>query len=206
MNKRRNYENEYPSVTTLISLLASYGLMEWFKRTPYNQILEESKKAKQIGEDLHKAICEHITLNEVKVETQYPDEIMNTLKSFMLFKSEHPEFKLKRSEIQMVDELHKINGTLDAISDDIVFDWKSAKCRNDIKPPIYPEALWQVSCYTVMYNEIFKTNIQKAIVVALAKDKIAYNYQEIGEKEIRDNFINIILPLRTIWQYKHKEQ
>ena len=86
---KRQYDNDYVSVTGLLSILSNYGLMEWFKRTPYAQILEESNKGKTIGKQLHDVIQSHIDKQEAKIETEYPEEVSTALKSFMLFKKDN---------------------------------------------------------------------------------------------------------------------
>lgn len=206
--KHRDYENDYPSVTQVLGQLAKPALEAWFKKNTPEFIARESAKAKEIGTTLHQAIQDHIELNEVKVATDYPAEVMNTLKSFMLFKKECPQIKLHKAEIKMTSELHKFNGTTDCLGNDgeeVILDWKSGKCGDDIKPPIYDEYVYQVSAYVSLYNEVNKANIKRALILSLAKDKVGYNLKDISEAEIRGSFDNVFLPLLKVWQYKHKE-
>jgi len=205
MNKKRNYDNDYPSVTQVLDLLRKPALEMWFKKNTLEFINRESAKAKEIGTLLHQAIQDHIELNEVRVETAYTDEIMNCLKSFMLFKKECPQIKLIKAEIKLTSETYKFNGTTDCLGNDreeAILDWKSGKCGDDIKPPIYDDYIYQISAYVNLYNEVNKANIKKAYILALAKDQIAYNLKEIGQTEIEGNFNNVFLPLLKIWQYK----
>jgi len=207
--KHREYNNDYPSMTTLLSLLRKPQLEMWFKINTPQFIKEESEKAKTIGTQLAQAIQSHIELNILKVETQYDIEIINCLKSFMLFKKDYPNIKLHKAEIKLISETYKINGTLDSLGyweEDIIWEWKTGKCKDDIKPPIYDEYVWQNAGYINLYNDINKTNIKKGCVVSFAKDKIAYNLQVIKGSIIKDSFNNIILPLNTIWQYQHRKE
>jgi hypothetical protein len=187
MPRKRDYDNDYPSVTTVIDILRKIGLENWFKYNTPAFIKTESAKAKEIGTQLHEAIQTHIELNTLKVDTQYPNEITNALKSFMLFKKECPQIKLKRSEIKMTSEVWKVNGTLDCIGNDgeeVILDWKSGNARDDIKPPIYDEYLIQVAAYVGLYNQINNTNISHAYVLALAKDKITYNLEKVNDETL----------------------
>ncbi len=189
--KHRDYDNDYPSVTQIIDVLRKIGLEMWFKANTPEFIKSESTKAKEIGTQLHEAIQSHIELNELKVETQYPDEITNALKSFMLFKKECPQIKLKRSEIKMTSEVWKVNGTLDCVGNDgeeVILDWKSGKAKDDIKPPIYDEYIIQVAAYVGLYNGINNTNISNAYVLSLAKDKITYNLEKVKDETLLVGF------------------
>jgi hypothetical protein len=182
MARKRDYDNDYPSVTQVIDVLRKIGLEMWFKFNTPEFIKTESAKAKEIGTQLHEAIQSHIELNELKVETQYPDEITNALKSFMLFKKECPQIKLKKAEVKMTSESLKVNGTLDCLGNDgeeVILDWKSGNAKDDIKPPIYDEYVIQVAAYVALYNETHNANIKKAYILALAKDKITYNLEAI---------------------------
>jgi ATP-dependent exoDNAse (exonuclease V) beta subunit len=189
----------------VLSLLEKPALTAWFKKNTPEYIKTESEKAKAIGTTLHEAIQAHIELNEVKVETDYPDEVKTVLQSFMLFKKECSHLKLKKSEVKMTSAVHRVNGTLDCVGNDgeeVIFDWKSSKCGDDIKPPIYDEYITQVSTYVNLYNETNKAFIEKAYILSLAKDKVAYNLRQVDAEEIKVNFYGIFLPLLKVWWTK----
>ena len=210
MAKREYPDNGYPSVTTVIGQLASWGLMEWFKRTPYNEIITASKRGREIGQQMHDPIQEFIETGKAKIETEYPNEITTALNSFQLFKKEHPEYELQRSEIAMACDTYCVNGTTDCVAlheDELwIADWKSASCGDKDIPAIYDEAKTQVSAYCNMFNEIEGENIKNALIVAIAKDKIAYNICTLNEEEIKGYFNEIFLPLVKIWRYKNAKR
>lgn len=203
---RRDYQNDYVSITTALSVLNKPALLNWFKYNTAKFCDEESNRGKEVGKILHNAFQAHIELQEVRVETIYPDEVTNALKGFMLFKKEHPEIKLKKAEIQMISDTYSVNGTLDCVGkeDDelVIVDWKNSKAGKKDKPMVYPEYLWQVSGYSMMYEDIYKVKINTAYVVVLAKDKIAYAIQKIKRKEIEAHFENIMLPCIKIYYYQ----
>lgn len=204
--KHRAYENDYPSVTAVISQLANYGLMEWFKRTPYNQIIEESRRGKQSGTDTHTAIQNYIETGKAKVSTEYPEEVKTALFSFCEFRKDFGHIKLRRAEIPLTSIKYKYNGTIDCISDDIVVDWKSSKCGDKDKPQIYEEAKIQVASYCYLLNEIENTSINKAIIVSIAKDKIAYNTLEMDKRMIDGYFNEVFLPLLKVMEFRKNEK
>jgi CRISPR/Cas system-associated exonuclease Cas4 (RecB family) len=195
-------------MTQLLDQLRKIALEAWFKKNTPEFIAAESKKGREIGTQLHQAIQDHIELNEIRVETEYPEEIKTALKSFMLFKKECPQIKLIKAEIQLTSEKYGLNGTMDCLANDgelVTADWKTGKCGDDIKPPIYDEYPWQLSGYTTLYNETNNTAIKRGYIVVFAKDRVAYNIREVTQEEIEGSFQNVILPLLTIWKYKHKE-
>lgn len=203
---KRQYENFYPSVTEVISQMRSFSLEHWFKITPYKEIIAQSTRGKEIGKQMHQCIQDFIETGNIKIETEYPDEIIYSLKSFQLFRKEKPKFNLKRSEIQLTSDKYRLNGTLDCLAevDGILWvgDWKSQNIKEKEKPKPYAEYFTQVSCYVKLYNEVMNTNIENAVIVCLAKDKVSYSFDEIEKDRIEGEFNNVFLPLLKIWEYK----
>lgn len=203
--KHRDYDNDYPSVTTILGVLRNIPLEWWFKSNTLEYINRESGKGKKIGTDIHNAIEHFILTGELKVETEYPDQVTNALKSFALFRREKPEIKLNWSEMALTSEQYKFNGTIDCIGDGIVIDWKSGQAKEKEKPDIYDSYKTQVSAYVHLYNEVNKTDIDKAIIVSIAKDKVAYNTYELNKQEIEDNFNEVFLPSLKILTYQRRK-
>lgn len=206
---KRDYQNDYPSVTQVLGILRKIGLEKWFLYNTSKFCNEKSKRGREIGTQIHAAIQDHIEAREVKIETQYGNEVMNALKSFMLFRKEHPEIILQKAEMTLTSEEHKYNGTLDCIGDDgipVVADWKSGECKDKDKPPIYDEYVWQVAAYVRAYNEQEKMNIERAYILAFAKDKISYNLQLVSGEEIEDVFENGFLPALQIYNLQKRRK
>jgi hypothetical protein len=205
---KRSYDNQYPSVTQVLDVLRKIGLEFWFKNNTLDFITKASEKGKLIGTQIHEAIQSHIEEREVKVSTQYPDEVMNALKSFMLFKKERPEFKLCKAEIPLTSEIYHYNGTLDCTGSKndipIIMDWKSGEKKKEDRPKIYPEYKYQVAAYVKVYNEINKTNIESAAIVVFAKDAVAYNIEEMERQEIEDCFNEVFLSALKILNYQRR--
>ncbi len=211
MAKRDYPDNGFPSVTQVIGQLQSFGLMEWFKRTPYVQIIEESKRGREIGTQMHTVLQEFCETGQAKIETEFPEEITFALKSFQLFRKEHPEFILKKAEIKISSEKYGVNGTTDILAErnGVLWlgDYKSSKVKEgEEKPPIFQEAKTQVSAYVNMYNDVMKTSVENAVIISLAKNKEAYDYYEIGAEEIKGEFEEVFLPLLRIWIHKNRNK
>ena len=204
------YNNSYPSVTQILGVLRKPALEMWFKYHTSKFCDEESKKGLEVGTQIHEAIKSNIEQTEVKVTTEYPEEVMTALRSFMLFKKENPEIKLNFSEIPMTSIKYHYNGTMDVIgtinNELIVGDWKTSKAKDKDKPDLYDEYFYQVSAYCYLYNEINKTEIRKAFIVSLAKDKIAYNLKFFKEVEIIESFHEVFLPCLRIINYQRRNK
>jgi len=203
---KRKYNNEFPSVTGIISQLASFGLMEWFKRTPYDEIMRESKRGKEIGTDIHSAIQNYIETGNATVDTSYPDEVVMALHSFVAFRKDFPDIKLIRSEKELTSLKHSYNGTIDCLGEGILLDWKSAKAGDKDKPVVYDEARIQCSAYVYLVNEMEGTNYDRAMIVSIAKDKVAYNTYEMNKDEIDGYFNKVFLPLLGIFNFKQSQK
>ena len=206
----RAYNNGLPSVTTILGVLRKAGLEAWFKFNTLAFINKESEEGKTIGTQIHDAIQQNIEEKEVKIETAYAEQVTNALKGFMQFKKDYPEIKLKKAEMMLTSEKYGFNGTMDAygkIGDDIVvFDWKTSKCKTKEKPDIYDEYRFQVSAYVKAFNETQEAQASRAFILSLAKDKVAYNFEEIAMKDIDEMFERVFLPALSIWNYQNKKE
>lgn len=206
---KRQYQNNYVSVTQALDILRKIGLEMWFKMNTLQFINEESSKGKLIGIQIHEAIQSYIETGSAKIDTQHHIEVTNALKSFILFKNENPKIVLHKSELQCTSEIYKFNGTIDCTGrneeEDIIFDWKTATCKDKEKPDIYDEYKFQVAAYVKLYNEINNANINKAIIVSIAKDKVAYNTYTMNKEEIENCFNEVFLPCLKIANYKRRK-
>ena len=112
--KHRDYDNKYPSVTTILGILRKIGLEQWYIQNTPEFIRGAMTKGKNIGTATHEAISHFILTGEAKIETEWPEEVTNALKSFMLFRKENPDIRLNLSEEALTSESYGYNGTLDA--------------------------------------------------------------------------------------------
>ena len=209
-SRKRNYENEYPSVTEVLGQLRKIALENWFKFNTLEFINREGGKGRAVGTNIHNAIETYITTGEMKVETEYPDEVTNALKSFVLFTKEHPEIKLKLSELKMTSEKHKYNGTMDVDAEEtdktlvLIGDWKSGNCKEEAAPKIYDEHIEQLSAYDQLNQECRGVRADKGFIAVFAKDKVAYGFKWVSRNELDDAFENVFLPALKITNYRRR--
>lgn len=205
-SSHRKYDNDFPSVTQLIGQLLSPGLVHWWKTHTMAEINAISSRGKQIGTDTHEAIHQFIETGKAEVKTEYAPEVTNALKSFMLFRQDRPDLVLVNGEISLTSAMHQFNGQVDCFAKreglDWLADWKSQEIKEKEKPVIYDEAKIQCSAYWFLSEEMLSKKFEKAIIVALAKDKIAYSTYELGKEEADGWFNEVFLPLLKIWKYR----
>ena len=194
-------------MTTILGVLRKIGLELWFKYNTQKFCDEESKRGRESGTDIHDAIEQFINTGEAKVESQYVEEVTNGLNSFMLFRKENPEIEVHTSEVALTSEKYQYNGTIDAPEPPILCDWKGGTCKDKDKPRIYDEAKSQVSAYVHLWNENNPDKlISKAYIVALAKDKVAYNIYPMDKAEIDEWFNEVFLSALKIKNYETKQK
>lgn len=204
---RRNYQNDYPSVTTVLGVLRKPGLEMWFKMNTLKFILEKTSKAKTIGTQTHEAIENYINTGVAKVDTEYPDEVTFALKSFMKFRQEHPEISIKVSEVELTSEVFKYNGTLDAPQPPELFDWKTGEAKDKDAPAIWDEYKYQVAAYVYLWNEHHPDNpISRAVIVSVAKDKVGYALYIMEQAEIDECFHLVFCPALTIVRFQRRKK
>lgn len=197
------YTNKYPSITTVLGVLRKLGLEMWFKNNTAQFCDEESRKGKVIGTQIHTLIQNLINQKGNTIQTDYSDEVKNAVQSFVAFKKDYPSLKLEVAELKMTSEKYKVNGTLDCLgilnNKLVVFDWKTGKTKDGKAPEIYDEYVIQVSAYVYLYNDIYKTNINEAVIVCLAKNEAKYNIEFIAKETIDLSFNNIFLSALQIY-------
>jgi hypothetical protein len=205
--RKREYDNEFPSVTQVLDCLRKPGLEMWYRINTPQFIQEAMVKGRTIGTATHAAIESYINTGALTIDTEYPDEVTMALNSFVLFRKEHPEIKLRHSETKMTSLVHGVNGTMDIVGEieieNLAGDWKTTAAKDKEKPEIYDEAKTQVSAYRALWNELFPaTPLDRAFIVSLAKDKVAYAFEIIEKEELESRFNEIFLSALKIKQYQ----
>lgn len=212
---KREYQNDFPSVTQVLGVLRKPALENWYMVNTAEFCRKESARGKKIGTEIHQVIQSYIETGSARIDTEHPDEVTNALKSFMAFRKDYPDVKLRRSEMSLTsegygDEGYGYNGTIDCMgileNEPIILDWKTGKAKDDDFPPIYDEYKWQVSAYVYLFNDHLpkkEDEIQSAIIVSVAKDKVAYDTQIMFKDEIDACFFNLFLPCLKIYNHTH---
>ena len=196
------------SPTTVLGLVPSPGLINWWKKTSPAEIREKETKGKEAGTDGHKLIEGWTSETGTQIETLYPEQVQNARDSLLLCMQEHP-IVLKSAEIQFDYDKFCYSGMIDRdgnYGDDIaIFDWKLKFAKKKPKPPIYIEFEYQLAMYFQAYRDIFNKNLKYAVSVVLAKDKVAYNLKVLDAKILNEHFKGYCLPLLKAWTYSRRK-
>ena len=202
----REYGNELPSVTTILGVLRKIGLEQWYMRNTYEFCQNAMKKGKTVGTATHAAIESFILTGEMKVETEWPDEVTFALKSFVKFKKENP-VEIKLAEPALFSPKNGYNGTIDAPCPPVLYDWKTGEAKLEEAPKSWPDWKFQSAAYISLWNENHpEALINRAFIIGLAKDKIGYSITEMNQQEITDCFNEVFLPALRIYNYQHKKE
>lgn len=164
-NKRR-----VPSVTTISGLYGDKsGLLYWANQQGLDgRTLDESREAVATpGSIAHDMVDKHIKGLEFDLtpwrpkfssEDAYKAAIEKASTAFVAFQSwaAFTGFKLKVGEVPLVSEQYEYGGTLDAVMTGkglALADWKTGKGLT-----IYPDFLYQIAAYGVLWEENFPDN------------------------------------------------
>jgi ATP-dependent exoDNAse (exonuclease V) beta subunit len=206
--KKRDYKNDYPSVTEVLSILRKPGLEMWFKMHSKEECDMLSQVSKEIGSRVHEFIESSINKQEgtIFIKEKHKLQVITAIESFLKFKKDYPLLKLNCTEIPVTSILFQLNGTLDCIGEEngktVLIDWKTGECKEKEKPEIYFEYLLQVAAYSLLYSTTSETPITKAYVVVFAKDKEAY-----AVKELDDTMLNELSTLfKVLLEFFHKRK
>ena len=201
--KHRDYQNKLPSVTTILSVLRKIGLEFWFKYNTVQFCNDESAKGRKVGTQIHDAIEQYIVEGSCKIDSEYAEEVENALNSFINWKKDYPDIKLELSEVALTSEKYGFNGTIDAPNPPVLIDWKTGNAKDNDFPKIYDEHLYQCAAYVYLWNDKNPDNqIEEAMIVCFAKDKVAYNVRIMDKQEIDDCFNKVFLPTLSIYNYQ----
>ena len=105
--KRRQYDNDYPSVTTVLGVLRKIALESWFKYNTARFCNAKSSKGKLIGAQIHEGIHNLIQTGEIAVKTEYTEEVTNALKAFVQFRKDYPNLAIENSEVALTSRTHR---------------------------------------------------------------------------------------------------
>ena len=180
INRKRYYVtpdgNEYPSVTTVLSVRGKEGLMAWRKRVGEDVANYISRKAANRGTKVHQ-MCED-WFNNVPEES--PDDWKKHEKDFLPFclfnRLKDDTFdnfgEIIAQESALYSNKYRLAGRVDCIAEYngelSIIDFKTSTSeRNDA----YNENYYiQCTAYAHMYEELFGTKIDQIVILQAGED------------------------------------
>ena len=184
----------YPSVTTVLSVLSRDAIREWRKRVGAEEANKISRQASTRGTKIH-TLCEDI-LNNKEVDTS---------KMSLLDREMFDKFRplldridnIHGQEVALFSDHLRLAGRVDCIAEFdgklSIIDFKTAKKPK--RKEWIENYFAQAAGYAIMYEE--RTGIpinRSAILIAVEGDEPQVFV------ETRDNYVNILLEARDIWE------
>jgi hypothetical protein len=198
---KRKYDNDFPSVTQVLSVIEKPALKYWYINNTKEFIEEETKKAKEIGSQIHELIEKHIKGEMPEISPLHYEETKNAALSFLEFKKKYSSLTFLETEIQLTHSSIFYNGTIDAIARDsdgntVLLDWKTGKCKDESAPPFYETMLLQVAAYMALLCDNRSNNKNAyALIVSMGKDKVGYDVLKVAYTQLSlffNAFVNVL--------------
>lgn len=160
-----------PSVTTILKILDKPALLHWAweQGREGNDYRKVSEAAGNVGSISH-GMCEaHLRGMELHTGNLAPDAVAAAETAFLKFLDwwDANGFTMVHCELQMVDELWQVGGTLDIVAlhpngDLWLIDIKTSK-------GIYDEMIMQTSAYAEMFERKFEQKIVQNVILRIGK-------------------------------------
>jgi hypothetical protein len=189
----------YPSVTTILNVIAKPQLIAWYKSQLASDIKKTSDKATEIGKLIHEAIAKLLKGEKIEFTTEHTAEVQNCIGAFFEWKQKE-KLDILHNELEVVSRKYKYAGTLDCLaftenrSNLTLLDFKTAKA-------IYPEYDLQVIAYKKAYEEQYKTDIKSCIIVRFDKSEPKFE-TKILDLTQKEKLFNIFLCALRIYNWQ----
>ena len=184
--------NNYPSVTTVLSLIHKDKIMEWRKRVGEEKANQIGTQAANRGTAVHNIIEKYINNEDTSDFMPHVQQSLQNLKPLI---DKHVT-KVFATECPLYSDHLKQAGTCDAIVEwdgvPTIVDWKTSK-RPKKKVDI-PNYFMQLSAYAVMWEERTGMACNNTRIVMDVD-----NFHPVMYKENRDNWIDEMIKWRDIY-------
>lgn len=179
----------FPSVTTVLQLLANPGLEAWKRVTPDWE--EVGSQAANLGSGIHKAIEMYLNEQPHVIEDATQRKCFDAFvcwKNQYAFEKIETELKVKSEKgyAGTFDLECKLDGML------YIIDLKTSK-------RIYPDHLLQLAAYRSAYAEMTKKDIQGMGVLRLDKQTGLYEFREYNHEEYQRGLKMFLLLVEYWW-------
>lgn len=184
----------YPSVTTVVGMLAKAEIMAWRKRVGEEEANRISTRAAKRGTSVH-SLCESYLLNEEVKPGLFDLELFNSIKPLL-----NDINNIHCLETKLYSDYLQVAGTVDCIAEFrgrmSVIDFKTSrrlKSREDIHGYFL-----QTSAYAVMFEELTGIAVDRLVIIMGIDDD-----QPLLFTEKRDDWIGQFIQLREDYSKLH---
>jgi len=202
MARPSSYGEGNCSVTEVVGMLASPGLMYWYGKHGIEECNRIKKDSQDIGHAVHKAIEGYL---EGKTEVGYIgglEESCMTMAGHLVDWCKSVKLKPKLMEEPMISEEHNFGGTPDVITAKQIVDWKTdsvPKGKAQVRERDF-KYLMQHTGYHILYKEVKGLDVREAVTVRSPKTLDFDPERDVRKFTITDDDIRIFLTLREIYR------
>ena len=191
--------NEYPSITSVLSILSKEGIMKWRERVGAEEANRISRQAVQKGNEIHDLLEMYVNnkyrpATKIHASAEGPGGAADPLPHIMeLFYNIHPIIDRNLSKVYATEQrLHskylKVAGTADCIGvwkgKNSIIDWKTSNKWK--KKEWVTNYFMQTAGYAIMWEELTGMPITQ-LVVCIAGDQgpqIFIEHRDNWDKEL----------------------
>lgn len=199
-------EGDFPSITTILGKTANnIWLQQWKERVGEEEARKVSKYATDRGELVHEYAERHIKGEDIYTDLNkdysYIDlknmtiNLINTIKENVT--------KVYAQEIAVYSPTLKYAGRLDCYGDwkgiPALIDFKTSKKNKYIRD--IKDYYIQTSAYAYAHNELFKTNIQKLVILITVENKQV----QVFEGNMIHHLPDLKYRLNTYYKARHNK-
>lgn len=188
---------EYPSVTTILSVISKPGLTSWKVKLGKEESEKVSKEAAGIGSQVHKAL-EYV----IKGKAVPRDLLSKPVKKAIVYFTEwcrRVVFEPQGSEMTVYSDKYGFAGTLDLpglMGDSLaIIDFKTSG-------RIYKEVWLQLAAYWLAYTEMTGNEPKRLIVMRFnKKEKGKSEVKEISDINMIKEYADLFLNALALWRF-----
>lgn len=187
---------EYPSVTTILSVIAKPGLMAWRTKLDKKESDKITEEATDIGKQVHKAL-EYVVKGKAVPRDLWNDITKRAIEDFILWCRKNG-FKADAGELTVYSDCYGYAGTLDCVGkikdEIIIIDFKTSK-------KIYKEAYLQICAYADAYCELTGKFPTQLYIMRFSKTKKGkFEVIKLAEEE-RIKCFDLFENALNLWHY-----
>ena len=203
LNNSRIYntpDGDYPSVTTVLSILSEAAIQEWRKRVGEEEANRISGRASSRGTKVHSIIEDYLNGKDTTEYLPHIRQSLSNLKPILdtrigrIFGLEVPLYSRHLGLAGRCDAVAEFDGVVSII------DWKTS--RYPKKKSQISNYFCQMAAYAIMFEE--RTGLPVTnLAVVMDCDGFDYTHEPLVFKEHRDNWTEMLID--TIKEYKRRK-
>lgn len=188
--------NNWPSVTTITSLLAKPALYSWYGKVGNAEAKRIKDESTAFGRDVHGGVEAYLKGEKYLNETEAAHQLVAGFVEWF----EKQNIKPVAIEEHLKSTEHRYHGTFDFVAE---VNGVLTLCDLKTNNAIYDEMVLQLTGYHILWNENQQTlPCNDGLIIRLDKKT-----KKVYTKEYKylDRYDGVFLGLRTVWEWSNKQ-